>query len=60
MSISRNGKSLMVVNGVPEYTIKIWDLEKLVPLGELDIRTDYTLLDASFSPRDNSMIAVLY
>ena len=50
----------MVVNGVPEYTIKIWDLEKLVPLGELDIRTDYTLLDASFSPRDNSMIAVLY
>ena len=60
MSISRNGKSLAVVNGVPEYTIKIWDLEKLAPMGEIDIRTDYNLLDFSFSPKDTSMLAVLY
>jgi len=58
--ISRDGKYLMVVNGVPEYTIKIWDLEKQLPLGELEIRTDYTLLDASFSAKDNTLIAVLY
>jgi len=50
----------MIVNGVPEYSIKIWDLEKLAPLADLELRTDYHLLDAQFSPKDNTLIAVLY
>lgn len=50
----------MIINGVPECNISIWDMDSLSQLGEIDIRTDLTFINARFSPKDNSLISVLY
>ena len=60
MVISRDGKKLMVVNGVPEFNITVWDLESLEQMGSIDLRNDLNFLSVSFSPKDTSLVAVLY
>lgn len=37
MSISRDGKKLLVVNGTPEFNVTVWSLETFEKLGEIDI-----------------------
>ena len=50
----------MVVNGVPEYNIKLWDLETQKPLGEISLKTDLNFINVDFSPKDTTLISVLY
>ena len=50
----------MVVNGVPEFNITVWDLESLEQMGSIDLRNDLNFLSVSFSPKDTSLVAVLY
>ena len=58
--VSRDGRSLIIVNGVPEYNITVWNLETLERLGEIELRTDLSFLTVCFSPKDSSLISVLY
>ena len=49
-----------MVNGVPEFNITVWDLESLEKMGSIELRTDLNFLSVSFSPKDTSLVAVLY
>ena len=60
MVVSRDGKNLIIVNGVPEYNISVWDLETQERLGEIELKTELSFLSVSFSPKDCSLVAVLY
>lgn len=60
MSISRDGKKLLVVNGTPEFNVTVWSLETFEKLGEIDIQQDYEFLGIDFSPKDSSLISMLY
>jgi WD40 repeat protein len=60
MMISRDGKNLIIVNGVPEYNITVWDLSTLERLGEIELKTDFKFLQVCFSPKDSTLISVLY
>lgn len=37
MTISRDGKKLLIVNGTPEFNITFWDLETNEKMGEIEI-----------------------
>jgi hypothetical protein len=58
--ISRDAKRMILVNGVPEYNITVWDLENFEKMGEFDIETDLNFISVNFSKKSNNLISVLY
>jgi hypothetical protein len=51
---------MILVNGVPEYNITVWDLENFEKMGEFDIETDLNFISVNFSKKSNNLISVLY